>query len=232
MGLEEVQEIHQLVVVQAVMAEVEHAFHRSGRDVFHHPFQILQLQVGNADMLDDAFLAQAYKRGERLAGHLVEVRELDVMDIDQVDIVDVQTIHALVHAAGHTFGGIVPGVVPVLAIAAHFRGQEKLVPRDVLQGFPEDGFGFVIAVIRGYVDEVDAGVDGCENGIDALRLLEIVEDAAQGGGAETNDGHLHPGLSQIAINHRVGCTRIQRGSGIPFRGFRANAASHPPLLPV
>ena len=54
------------------MAEVEHALHRPGWHVFHHPLQILQLQVGNADVPDDAILAETHERRQRLDSDLFE----------------------------------------------------------------------------------------------------------------------------------------------------------------
>ena len=47
--------------------------------------------------------------------------ELDIVDIDEIDMVNIQAVHTLIHAFDSAFCRVVPNVHAVLAIAADFR---------------------------------------------------------------------------------------------------------------
>ena len=86
-----------------------------------HPFEILGLEVGNPDMADNPLFAQLTECGERLIANKAEVRELDIVDIDEINMVNIQAVHTLIHAFDSAFCRVVPNVHAVLAIAADFR---------------------------------------------------------------------------------------------------------------
>ena len=116
--------------------------------MLHHPLQVLQLEVRDADVSHDTLFAQLHEGGERLLAHLVQVRELDVVDVDEVDAVHPQPLHALEHAVAGPLRGIVPAVAPlVAAVAADFRGEDILLARDLPQRFAEDLLRAEIAVV-------------------------------------------------------------------------------------
>ena len=76
--------------------------------------------------------------GQGLVDHLLQsafhaALKLDVVYIDDVDIVDVQTLQTLIDALLGPLGRIVPRVDPILAVAAHLGGEVILVAGDVLQ---------------------------------------------------------------------------------------------------
>ena len=147
-------------------------------------------------MPDDALFAQRHEGGERLAADLVQVCKFDVVDVDQVDIIDPQPLHALIDAFAGPLRRIVPAVAGlVAAVAADFRGEDELLPRELPQGLAEDLFGPEVAVVGGDVDEVDAAFDGGENGPDAVFLPQGVEDAAEAGSAESEGGQAQAGAA-------------------------------------
>ena len=72
-----------------------------------HPFQVLRLQVGDADVTHHTLLLQFHERGEclvddQLQSALAVALKLDVVHVDQIDVVHVQPLHALVNAVGYT----------------------------------------------------------------------------------------------------------------------------------
>ena len=69
--LEEVHEVYQLIVAQTVVAEVHDALHRAVLHVLDDPAQVLQLQVGDADVADDALAFQLVQGRQRLVDDLL-----------------------------------------------------------------------------------------------------------------------------------------------------------------
>ena len=184
MTFEEVHEVHQLVVVQTVVAEVQDALHRALLRVLDDPLEVLQLQVCDADMTHDALLLQFHECRQCLVHHLLQSAlhrslKLDVVYIDEVDIVDVEALHALVHTLCGTFAGVVPRVHAILAIAPHFRTQKILVSWNPQQSLAQHRLSLVVAVVRTHVNKVDTALDGCFHSLDALSLLRGMKHAAQ-----------------------------------------------------
>ena len=194
--VEEVHEVYQLIVAQAVVAEVHNTFHHTRLGVLDDPFQILQLQVGNAHMLHDAFTLQLMQGRQRLVNHLLQTAfhtslELDVVDVDNVDIVNVQALQALINALFGTLGRIVPRVNSIFAITSHLGREVELVARDVLEGLSQYGLCLVVSIVGRYVDDVDTCIDSRKNGVDATMFVERVEYPTQRRGAEAQLRHLH-----------------------------------------
>ena len=130
--LEVVEVVGEHIVVQTVVAEAEDAFHRARLHMVDDPLQVLGLQVGNAHMAHHAFVAQLHQCRQRLVGHFLQTArqcclKLDVVNIDEVDVVDAQSLHALIDAARDTLGRIVPHVDAILSIASHLCGEVVLV---------------------------------------------------------------------------------------------------------
>ena len=146
-------------------------------------------------MSDHALLPELHQGGQGLAYHLVQVRELYVVDIDEVDVVDIQPFHALVYALGRPPGGIVPGVHSVLPVTAHLGRKHERIPRELLEGLAEHGLGLVVAVIGRYVDEVQSVLDCGEHSPERLVLPYGAEHSPERGRAETQDGHFQSRLS-------------------------------------
>ena len=102
------------------MTEAEHRLHRTGGCMLYHPLQILRLQVGNAHMLHYPFFAQRHQGRECLIDNLLQSTftvglELHIVHINQVDIVDVQTFHTLIHAVGNPLCRVVPEIHAVVS---------------------------------------------------------------------------------------------------------------------
>ena len=180
MLLEEVEVVENQVVVEAIVAEAQHALHRAGLAVLNHPFQVLGLQVGDAHMAHHTLAAKFHQGGQRLLNHLVEVGELHVVHVDDVDVVHVQALHALIHALRGTPGRVVPGVHAVLPITSHLRGEVVLVAGNVLEGLAQHCLCLEMAVIGRHVNEVDAIVDGHIDSTDALVFTYAVKHTPKG----------------------------------------------------
>ena len=109
MHLKETEIVSQQRIVQTVVAEVQDTLHGALLGMLDHPFQVLGLQVGDAHVTHHTFLLQFHQSGQclvddQLQSTLAVALELDVVHIDQVDIVDVQTFHTLVDAVGDATG--------------------------------------------------------------------------------------------------------------------------------
>ena len=108
------------------MAEVHDALHHTRLSVLDDPTEILQLQVGDAHVAHDAFLLQLVQGGQGLVDHLLQSSlhaslKLDVVYINNINVVDVQTLQTLVDALLGALSRIVPCVVTVLAITSYLR---------------------------------------------------------------------------------------------------------------
>ena len=123
------------------------------------------------------------------------------MDIDQVDMVDIESFHAFVHAFSRTLCRIIPCVHSILAVTTHLGRNVVFVPRNVLQSLSKHGFGLQMAIIRGNIDEIDSIFHGCEDGLYGLILLYAAEYASERRRAEAEIGHSHAGLSYFVIDH-------------------------------
>ena len=109
MLVEEIHEVYQLVVTQTVVAEVHHTLHSAFLAVLDDPAQVLQLQVGDAHMLDHPLALQLVQSRQCLVDHLLQSTlhaslKLNVMNVDDVDVVDVQALQTLVDALLGTTG--------------------------------------------------------------------------------------------------------------------------------
>lgn len=127
--------------------------------MLYHPFKVFGLQVGDAHMLHHSFLAELHQCGQSLVDNLIEVGKLNIVNINQVDVVNVETLHALVDTVGYALGRIVPGVDAVLAVASHLCRKIISVTLYFLQGFSQYHLGLVMTVIWRYVYKVNSVVN-------------------------------------------------------------------------
>ena len=101
-----------------------------------------------------------------------------VVHVDEVDMVNVEALHALIDTFLCPACGIVPGVYTVFSISSYFRTEKILVTRNVLQCLAKHGLCFVVAIIRTDIDEIDAAFNGCLNCFYAVVQIGSSEYAA------------------------------------------------------
>ena len=123
------------------------------------------------------------------------------MNIDEVDIVDAQSLHALIDAAGDTLSRIVPHVNTILAIAAHLRGEVVLVAWNLTQCLTQHLLGLQMAIVGRHIDEVNAIIYGYMHGTNAFFFADAMEHAAERRCAERQCRNPHSGFSNFVINH-------------------------------
>ena len=145
--------------------------------MFNDPAQVLQLQVGDAHVTDYAFSLEFVQGGQCLVDHLLQsafhaALELNVMYINNIDVVNVQTLQALVDALLGAAGG-------------------EFFTRNILQCLTQYDFSLIVAVIRRYIDDVNPRIYCSENGINTTILIERVEHTTQRRGAEAQLRHLY-----------------------------------------
>ena len=180
--LKEVQKVCELIITETVVAEVHHTLHRSRLRMLDHPPQILQLQVSDSHMFHHAFFLQLVEGRECLVDHLLQSSlqsslKLDIVYVDDVDIVDMESFQTLVHTLLGTTCGVVPGVVTVFPIASHLCREEEFVSGDVLECLSQHNLRLIIAVVGRYIDDIDTSIDGSEYRVDTSVFVEGMEDA-------------------------------------------------------
>ena len=79
------------------MAEAQDTLYRTFRHPVDDKLEVLRLQVGDTHMLHHSLIAQLTKSRQGLIDYLEHVGELHIMHINQVYIVDVQTLQALIY---------------------------------------------------------------------------------------------------------------------------------------
>ena len=206
--LEEAHVVGQCVVVQRVVAEVQDALHTLA--ALHHPFQVLQLQVGDAHVPHDALVLQLEEGRQCLVHHQLQTAgqcclELNVVYVNQVNMVDAQTLHALIDAVGDALGGVVPGVDAVLAVASHFGAQVVFVAWNVLQRLAQYRLGLVVSVVGAHVDKVNATLDGSFDSLATVLQVSLAKHAAQRRCAEADVGNFHSRTSKFCVSHFFWC---------------------------
>ena len=170
------------------------------------PLQVLGLQVGDAHVAHNAFIAQLHKCRQCLVDHLLQTArqsslKLYVVHIDEVDIVDAQSLHALIDAAGDTLSRIVPHVDTILAIAAHLRGEVVLVTWNLVQRLTQHLLGLQMAIVGRHIDEVNTIIYGHVHGTNAFFFTDAVEHAAKRRCTKRQCRNPHSGFSNFVINH-------------------------------
>jgi hypothetical protein len=123
-----------------------------------------------------ACLLHRPQRGNGLVRYLPHGAELDVVALDQVDVVDAESLHAVAHAAGDALGGEVEDIV---AVPANLGGQHVTGPIDAARRLARHGLGSGQPVIRRDVEDVDPGVEGGVHGGDTVQLGEGAADPAE-----------------------------------------------------
>ena len=166
------------------MTEVQNALYSPVFHMFDDPLQVLGLQIGNTHMPHDTLLAQFHEGRQGLVAHFLQPAfhtslKLDVMHIDKVNIVYVQTLHTLIDTVCDASGAVVPGVHTVLAIASYFRREEIFVARNFLQGFTQYDLCLQVPIIRRHIDKVNTIIYCRMYGTDAFFLTDTMKHAAQ-----------------------------------------------------
>ena len=129
MLLEEVKVIGDGIVVECVVTEVENALYSTCRCMVNHPFKVLKLQVSYAHMAYYALVAEFNKCRQGLIDHLLQSArqiclEFDVVNVDQVNKLNAQSLHAFIDTVCDTTSRIVPCIHAILSISSHLRAQE------------------------------------------------------------------------------------------------------------
>ena len=188
------------------MTEAEHTLYGARFTMLDHPTEILRLQIGDTHMTNHTFLAQLHEGRQCLIDHLLQTTfqislELHVMYVDDIDIVDMQTLKTLIHTLLGTLGGIVPHIDAILTVAAHLRREVILITRQILQSLAQYRLCLIMSVIRRHINEVDTVLNGCKDSLDTFCLTNIVEDSSQRRGAKTKITQSESGFSQFVIYH-------------------------------
>ena len=169
-ALEKVKKINEFVVAQAVVAEVQNALNRAFGRVLDNPFQVLELQVGNANVANHALLTQLNQRGKCLIYNLLQTArqsrlKLNIVHVDNIDIINIEPFHTLKNAVVGTrniavrkvFGGTVATearravreymVLVGIAILIGIPIAIVLAQRYLMQFYYRiDGYGWVFVV--------------------------------------------------------------------------------------
>ena len=165
------------------MTEVQDALHHSFA-MLHHPLQVLELQISNADMSDNTFLLQFNKSRKRLIHNFLQTSrhwglELNIVHIDKVNEVNIEAFHTFINTFCSSLCRIVPRIDTILAITPYLCGEEILVARNPLQSFPKNSLCLIITIVRANIYEVDAPFNGSFYGSDAFLLLGFVENTSK-----------------------------------------------------
>ena len=74
------------------------------------------------------------------------------MNVNQIDVFDTQTLHALIDALLYPLPTIVPSVYTILAVATHFGGEDVAVARNLSQRLAQHHFRFVVSVVWRHIN--------------------------------------------------------------------------------
>ena len=208
MLLEETEEIGQQRVVQAVVTEVEDALHGTVLHMLNHPLQVLGLQVGDTHVAHHTFLLQFHQSRQclvyyQLQSTLAVALKLNVVYIDQVDIIDVQTFHTLVDTVSHAFGRVIPQVHAILTIASHLRREVIFVAGNAFQGLAQHRLSLIMAIVGRHIDEIHTVLHRRIDSLDTLFLTDAVEHTTQRRSTETQVRYLHAGFSDFIVYHNL-----------------------------
>ena len=190
------------------MTEAERGLNRSSRNVFNDPAYILGLEIGDAYMANDAFVAQFAKRGQRLVANLLQSPrktglELDVVHIDEVDMIDIETLHRFIYALLCTLSRIVPCVDSILAVASYLGRKVILASRYLLEGLAKHRLSLIVAIIWTHVDEVHAQFNSSKNCLKGISFLDTMEHTSQRRSSKTELRDLHTGLADFVVVHTL-----------------------------
>src|SRR5574344_20991 len=130
-------------------------------------------------MLNNALISELAKCWKGLVDNLIEVGKLYIVYVDDVNIVDAQSIHALEYTLTGTGSGVVPCVDAIHSVTSHLSREVIFVTVYLTQCLAKYCLCLVVTVVWGYIDEIDAIVDSSEDCIDSLILIYIVENSAE-----------------------------------------------------
>ena len=130
-----VKEVSKFIIAQTIVTEAKNRFNSSAWRTVYHPFQVFELQVSDSDMSYHSFLTQFDQSRQCLINHLIQVGKLNIMHIDQIDEVNIQTFHTFIYTLRRTLCRVVPCIDSVFAIASDFRRKIITVARNILQRF-------------------------------------------------------------------------------------------------
>ena len=205
-AFEKVKKINEFVVAQAVMAEVQNALNRAFGRVLDNPFQVLELQVGNANVADHALLAQLNQRGKCLIDNLLQTArqsrlKLNIVHVDNVDIINIEPFHTLKNAVVSAAGRIVPSVHAVFSVAAHLCRKNEFVARNLFKCLSQNHFRLQVAVVWRHIDKVDSVLNRSVHRTNAVGFVQRVENAAQTRRAKAQSRQLQARFSKISLFH-------------------------------
>ena len=151
-------------------------------------------------------LAEFYQSRQSLVYNFLQsagqvALELHIVHINQVDEVDVKTLHTLIDTRRDALGRIIPVVLAILPVASHLRGKVVFVTRNLLQRLAQHDFSLQMTIIGRHIDEVDAIIYCRMHGLDAFGLADVVEHATQRRGSKAEVAHAHTCFSYFIIYH-------------------------------
>ena len=179
--------------------------------VLHAFLYLVHAVVADAYRPDLALFLKFHERRHRIGdGRAADVRPVALVEVDHVRPQSAKTVLAFPRDAVRLEvpADAEPLVLDVLVAAGPVAPDEPALGREddlVPDAFerPADEFlGPALAVDGRGVHEVDAELDGPAYGGHGLRVLRPApEPAADGPGAEADDRHLEPGITQLSPFH-------------------------------
>ena len=142
-----------------------------------HPLRLHHLAGREGRAADVADLARAHEVGERAEG-LVDVGvDLRAMDLVEVDPVRAEPAQAVVHLAHDPAARVAELVGVVAHLAVELGGQHDVVAAASLQRLPDDLLRLAARIDVGGVDEVDPGVERAVDDADGLVVVGLAPGA-------------------------------------------------------
>jgi hypothetical protein len=175
---------------------------------------------GGADVADLALVDEVRQRAQRLLDVGVRLGTMDLVEVDPVGLEPPQGVLDLADDPA-------PRVAELVGVVAHravHLGREHDVVAAPGERLADDLLRLAARVDVGGVDEVDPGVEGAVDDLDALVVVRVAP-APEHHRAEAQRGHLDAGAGERAAVHRPEPTRAWRASVISVTTDAARSES-------
>src|SRR5574344_1445703 len=110
----------------------------------------------------------------------MKICKFNIMYINQVNIIDVQTFHALVNALFGAFTRIIPCILTVFSISAYFSRKIIFVSWYLFQGLSQYCLGLIMAIIGRNINKIYSIVYCCKNSLFSLIFINLMENSTEG----------------------------------------------------
>src|SRR5574344_403831 len=107
----------------------------------------------------------------------MKICKFNIMYINQVNIIDIQTFHTLINALFGTFTGIIPSILTVFSISAYFSRKIIFVSWYLFKGFSQYRLGLIMTIIGRDIDKVYSIVYCCKNSFFSLIFINLMENS-------------------------------------------------------